>query len=892
MRILSKLGSFLWPGRAEREMEREMESHLAMLAENFRQQGLTEEDAQREARRAFGGVEQAKELHRDERSFQWLEDFLRDLRHGARALLRAPGFTLAAVSTLALGIGVHATLFTAYNAVALKPLPVSDPDSLVRVKRWFESSNHGDVQYAFSYQELEHLRAHAKGFSGAAGASWLTPVRDGDAAKALGQLVTSNYFEELGVGAAMGRTLGSSDTGAVIVVSHGYWQRRLNGDGNVIGRVVRLNQTPYTVIGVAPESFTGTSLIPQTPDFWAPVEEQPRLSPGKDWLRSREEARLQILARRKAGVRIGEAQAETDGLLRALTATYVEADKSHSFTLHPTRYYAEADDPRFAALVIALMATVGLVLAAACANLANMLLARGGERSREIGARLALGASRNRIARQLLTENLIIALAGSTAGLVLASWSGRLLWVALQQALRKFSGGAELAPIDLRPDWNVVVYGLAAAVAATLAFGLWPAVASTRMDVMSAIRGDAGASHVTAAGSRIRSLFIGAEVGVAALLLVCAGFLTRGLARSEDADPGFDARHALMVNVQFEGLTGAKFLARQQEFVEQLRKLPRIEAASVGTYPMMGTWTPPIQVGTEMSRTLAGCASEGYFEALGISLVRGRGFRQSDSAGAAIQPVVISQAAAQRFWPGGDPLGQRLRLDLNFRKQFSEYEVVGVAADVRFANLSRRDPARVYIPCQPGMAGILVRTSANPPSSGVPAIRQSVAANDPELLAGLSVLSIEDGPLGMQRSMATAFGVFALVLAGLALALSAAGIYGVIAYLVGRRTREIGVRMALGASAIQVLRGVLITALRPALIGMAVGLVMGAALTAAAQSTLSMPGSIDFFYGLPFYDPGTFAAVAGFLLAVALAASAAPTRRALRVDPMNALRQD
>jgi predicted permease len=897
---ISRIRGALLRRRMEQEFAGEIETHLSLLEDELVGRGMPRAQARLEARRQFGGVTQVRELHREGRGLAHLERSWTDLVYALRMMLRNPGFTAVAVATLALGIGVNTALFSAYNAVALKPWPVADPGRVVRLERWFESRNLGDAQYAFSYPEYLYLRGHAGEFASLVAAGWplraFAEWRGGAMADKLqGQLVSANYFAAMGVAARFGRTFFLDEDrvpggNPVVVLSYAAWQRRFDGNAGVVGQTVQLNGTAFTVIGIAPEAFTGTSIVPMTPDFWAPVSMQAQLAPGSHWLDSPDDQQLQILGRLKDGATFGRAQAEADLLIRQFGATHTERDKTVRLTIQHTAFFGNTDDPRFQAFVAGVMFIVGLVLLVACANIANLLLARTAGRQREISVRLAMGAGRARVIRQLLTESVALALAGGAAGLLLAAWCSRLLWVAIEQVITgPFAGTLKLG-IDLSPDVRVYGYALLLSMAAGILFGLWPALRATRPDLIAAMRDEGTGLGTGWTRSRLRGWLIGGQVAVSMLLLITAGLLARGLVRSRAADPGFDTRGLHLLTADF-GSNPARALARQRRLLERLRTSPGFSGVSVGGVPMLGTWTPPMVAEGIRGRTLASYAGEGYLQTMGIPLVRGRDFSRAEVEKSA--PVaVISEAAARRYWPAVDPLGQRFQLDLNFHGTMTEFEVIGIAKDVRYASLTRIDLAHVYLTPKPrDLQALLLRTRRDARLAQAD-VRAAVQAVDADLLPGLSVISIEAGPLWFQKIQAQAGADFAAVLATLALLLAGVGIYGVMAYLVSQRTREIGIRMALGAASGQVVRDVLSGGLRPVVVGMAVGIAGAAGASALLHSTLSFPGSADLLYGVSFYDPATFLGLSAFLLAVAAAASALPARRAVKVDPMVALRYD
>jgi predicted permease len=897
---ISRIRGTLLGRRMDDEFTSEIEAHLALLEDELVRSGMAPTMARLEARRQFGGVAQVQELHRDGRGLPHLERLWSDLSYAVRMMLRNPGFTVVAGATLALGIGVNTALFSAYNAVALKPWPVADPQRVVRLERWFESRNLGDGQYAFSYAEYRYLRDHANGFAQLVAAGWpilaIGEGRGGAVAEKLqGQLVSANYFTAMGVPTRFGRTFAENEDrvpagNPVIVLSYAGWQQRFHGDAAIVGQIVQLNGTAFTVIGIAPQSFTGTSVMPIVPDFWAPVSMQGQLAPGSNWLDAPDDHQLQILGRLKDGAPLRRAQAEADVLIHQFGATHTERDKTVRLILQHTSYFGNTDDPSFQAFVAGVMLIVGLVLLVACANIANLLLARTAGRQREIAVRLAMGAGRGRVIRQLLTESLVLALVGGAASLLLASWCSRVLWVAIESVITgPFGGNLKLA-IDLRPDVRVYAYALLLSTATGILFGLWPALRATRPDLISAMRDEGTGFGSGWTRSRLRSWLVGGQVAASMLLLITAGLLARGLVRSRVADPGFDMRGLYLLTGDF-GHDRAKSLARQRRVIERLRMAPDLSGVAVGGVPMLGTWTPPMVVDQIRGRTLASYAGEGYLETMGITLVRGRGFSKPE-VDKSVPVAVISEAAARHYWPASDPLGKRFQLDLDFRGTLSEFRVIGVAKDVRYASLTRIDLAHVYLPPKTGdFQAVLMRTRGDA-HQALADVHAAARAVDSDLLPSLSVIAIDAGPLVFQKMQVKVGAAFAAVLATLALLLAGVGIYGVMAYLVSQRTREIGIRMALGAAAGEVVRGVVISGLRPVFVGMALGIAAAAAASTLLHSTLSFPGSADLLYGVSFYDPATFLGLAAFLLAVAALASAIPARRAVNVDPTVALRYE
>jgi predicted permease len=621
---------------------------------------------------------------------------------------------------------------------------------------------------------------------------------------------------------------------------------------------------------------------PQTPDFWVPIAAQQMLAPGPDWRHDPDNASFVILGRLAPGMTQSEAQAESSVLMRRFGANRRERVRTTALTLQRLTYFGNTEDPRFQALAMGLMLLAGLVLLIACANLANMLLARGAARQREFAMRLALGASRRRLIRQLLTEGCLLSLPGGAAGLLFSSACIQMLSLTALGPYFVQSG------LSFAPDIRIFIYTLLLALAASIGFGLSPALQCSRPDLTTALKQEGAAFGGRLGRSRLRSILLAGQVAASMLLLITAGLLLRGMLRANDAQPGFDAHRVYLINAEF-GALPEKAAATERLLLARIAALPQAAAASQGGAPLSGTWTPPIFTGGLRARTLASYAGANYFETLGVPLVRGRSFTEADVQHSAAV-AVISENTARHFWPGEEPIGKRFKLDMHFTGTLKEFQVIGIIRDIRYANLSRTDPSHVYLPADPAQPGWLLVRFYGDPRAGTGALRSAVEGFDRGLLRSLYLTSIEDGPLHLQRLLAGLCALFAIVLAVLALILAASGIYGVMSYLVGRRVREIGVLIALGADGGDVLRSVVLQGLRPVMIGCVLGLAGAAAASRLIHTTLSFPGSEDFLYGLPYWDPATFVGLTVFLALIAVLASAVPARRALRVDPAVALR--
>jgi predicted permease len=885
--VLARLAGLLRLGRGGDAIDDEIRGHLEELERSYLRRGMAPDEARRAARLAFGNVALVREVYRSQRSLPSIESVLHDVRYATRLLARHPGFTLTAVLTLALGIGLNTTLFTAIDAVMFRPLPVRDGGRLVRFERWFASQRQGNGQYLFTEQEYQYLTDHraplvdlvAAGFPIVADTGGTEPVRV--------QTVSSNYFVALGMAPLSGRAFSPGDTGTSlgVVISYPFWQREYGRDPSVVGRAIRLNRATVTIAAVAPPTFIGTGNPPEVPDVWAPIELSRTIAPRGNALR------FQVLGYLPAGGTVAAASSAIALLVAPMGDAFPAEDATTAVTLERASFFGETNDPRFHQFVAALMTAVGLVLLIACANLANMLLARATGRHKEIAMRLALGASRPRVIRQLLTESLLLALLGGSAGLAFSLWGARMLWLGLVDTIQMFlfSQGALL--ISLTPDLRIFAYTVGVSVLAGFAFGLSPALRASKADLNAALKEEGTTAGRGVTRSWLRSLLVGAQVTVSMTLLLVAGLLLRGFDAARRAEPGYDAARIYVVLFPRPDDQAAA-AALEARVAERLSRVPQLASVAItDRIPMAGTWTPPVRVerpsGPFAARTLANRASAEYFSVLDVPIVRGRNFAHDERGDVAI----VSERGATLLWPGESPLGRTLTLDMDFRGRLRTFEVIGVARDVRTANLSRIDPSFVYIPVErKGGDNVLVRINGDS-AGALAAIRVALREIDPDLATRAQMLSVADGPMRFQRMTMTALTTVAATLAFVALALAVAGIYGVVSYLSAARRFEIGVRMALGARPLDALRLVMFDSLRPVAIGAALGLAGALALSAFVRSSLSLPGTPDVLFGVSAFDAPSFIGATALLAAVALAASAGPLLRSTRVDPVIALRQ-
>jgi predicted permease len=814
-----------------------------------------------------------------------MQTLAQDVRFACRLLVKSPGFTAVAVLTLALGIGVNTAIFTWMKALVLEPLPgVPRPGELVMLAG--QNRDGTGCCWGTSYPNYLDYQARARtvdilGYEIAS----VDLTVGGEPERVSGTIVTGNYFDVLGVKAALGRTFQpeeyrTPDTHAVVVISHALWQRRFGSDPDVVGRAVTLNNRPFTIVGVLPQGFR--SAMPGIAfDVFVPATLQAAVVPGSDRLHARGAAWLDLIGRLRPGATRDRAQAEMNVISRQIEQEHPGLFTQEGRTLG---VYTLTDAPLGVAsaaypVLLSLMAVVGLVLLVACANVANLLLARAAARQREMAVRLAMGARRGQLVRQLLTESLLLAGLAGGLGLLLAHWLGR--------AALGFLPSTDLTvSLNLDADARVLAFAATVAMATGVVFGLVPALQTSRVDLVTTLkaeRTDAGARRAW-----LRGALVAAQVALSLVALVTAGLFLRSLWAARALDPGFDTGPALMVSMDLfpNGYTAETGDALYRRILDGAAALPGATGATLVRRPPLssrgarGTGIDEVEGYTpgpnERMGTLYDTVGPDYFQMMGIPLVRGRGFSTRDDA-ASTPVVVVNQTMARTYWPGEDPLGRHLQIGDR------RLEVVGVARDVKYRSIDERARLYMYLPVyqryEPDET-LVVRT-AGEPTALVEPLRRLVAGLDPNL-ALFNVRTMAEhvnGALGSRRVAATGAVVFGL----LALALAMVGVYGVVSYTVTRRTHEIGVRVALGARPGDVFRMALVHGLRPAAVGAVIGL---AAAYAAARLLRGL------LYGVSPGDPATFAAVALLLALVAVAAAWVPARRAMRTDPVTALRYE
>ncbi|PYS88843.1 MAG: permease [Acidobacteria bacterium] len=835
-----------------------------------------------------------------------------DLRYGARTLWKSPGFLAVAVFSLALGIGANTSIFSFVNAVLLRQLPVADSARLVYVF----SGSRANPYNVSSYPDYVDYRDKNEVFSDLSAYSAINvSLNSKDQAEMVsGLIVTGNYFDTLGVRVGLGRTfLPEEDqtpgTHPVVIISHGLWQSHFAGDRALIGRQLLLNGQPFAIVGVAPPDFNGAE-AGRTNDLYVPMAMQAVVRPPRagysgelnpDLLARRGPKWLELLGRLKPGVTIQQAQANIATLAAQLAQAYPDVDGGQTAAVWPVSKGDPTERGTLLSVAGLLMAVVGLVLLIACANVANLLLARATSRRKEISIRLALGASRGQLVRQLLTESVLLALVGGAAGLLLAVW--------LIDAMQTYTPTGNFFPVEFvfRLDKVVLGFTLLLSVLTGLIFGLAPALQASNPDVIAALKDETallpGPRGAIARRFSLRNLLVVAQVALSLVLLISAGLFLRSLQQAQRIDPGFEPEHVLSMPLNINLLRYTK--AQGQEFyrqvLERVATLPGVESATL-------TRTPPLSGVSRQSTVLiagqggpdrtnssesTGTGSEdvnnnstltspvglNYFRTLNIPLLRGRDFNGQDRADTP-GVVIINETFAKRYFPNQDPLGGRVSLN---GAQGPWLEVVGLARDSKYLTLGEVPAPFLYQPLtqrhESGMV-LLVRTSGDP-ANYIATLRREVHALEPNLPLTTvrpmtELLSLSLFPARMGAVLLGGFGLLALILASV-------GLYGVMAYSVSRRTREIGIRMALGAQSGDVLRLVL----REAMTLVAVGILLG--LIAAFAVTRLLAG---FLYGISPTDPWAFIGIVILLAAVALIASLVPARRAAKIDPMVAFRYE
>ncbi|MGC2828070.1 MAG: ABC transporter permease [Candidatus Acidiferrum sp.] len=881
--LASRTRAWLSRGAVDKEFEQELEAHLDLLTDENVRRGMTPDEARRNARIRLGGTTQLRETNRELRGLPLLETFVQDARFALRMLRKNPGFTAIAVLTLALGIGANTAIFSVVDAVVLRPLPYPRPSQLVNV---FEARpQKGIPSTGASYPDLEDWREQNRAFSHLAGLVFhkLTLTGRGEPTVVNTIVVTSDLFLLLEVKALIGRTLLPDDfkrgAAATVVLSENLWRSRFGADQKIIGSSISLDHRSFTVVGIMPAGFR-SPFFSANDEIWIPIAQDPVFS---SFMSLRSARGFPVLGRLNPGVSLEQARAELNAVGAALAKEFPEADAGFSIRIEPLKQ-AIVGNAKVALLI--LLGAVGLVLMIACANIANLLLARATARAREMGIRSMLGAGRARIIRQLLTESGLLGLAGGIAGVLLAYWG--------VAALVSFLPAGLPQPHPIAVDGRVLAFALVLSIAAGLVFGMAPALLAADANLQSSLKKGAGRAGEGGGRQRARSFLAVAEISLAMVLVVAAGLLLRSFFALTSVNPGFSTRQVWKAEVslpQYEYSKPQQWTAFSDQLLERIHAQPGLQdsalavplpldAQGVASLPFTIVGNPPLPRGTIQNADSVS-VSPNYFHVMSIPLLRGRLFNRQDAMSAP-RVTLISEAMARRYFANENPIGRHLVFGHPFNGIASR-EIVGVVGDVRDAALHEAPQPMMYAPFTqaPFWGGELVVKSTLNPASIAAAIRQQVHDIDPNL----PVTDFESLSYAVQSTAAEPrFRTLLLGLFGLiALVLSAAGIFGVMSYSVSRRTHELGIRMALGATPAGILKMVLREGGRLAATGLAVGLVAALILTRFLRTML---------FEIKPADPLTFAAVAILLAFVALAACYIPARRAMRRDPLAALRYE
>jgi putative ABC transport system permease protein len=877
-------------------MRDELTEHLTLLTDEYLRAGHPPEAARRRARLRLGGGSAIAEAYRDEQRLGWLEELARDLRFGLRSLRRNPGFSAVAIATLALGMGANLAIFTLVNAVLIRALPYRDPGELTLVHLLVPGDDSPNERRPtiWSYPKYEVVRDGQQVFTATslfADREW-SLTKAGSPERLQGEIVEAPYFTLLGVDARVGRFFSADDdrvgSAPVAVISHGLWQRRFGAATQVLGRTLMLDGTSLTIVGVAPAGFRGLS---GRADVWRTFKPTEPAELKEPFSHS-----YNMIARRRTGVPIEQADAAVRALGAQIDAAFPVANAAGRTSVAAVRLEDERIDPLLRRAAFVLLGAVGLVLLIACVNLANLTLARGLTRQREVAIRLALGASRVRIARQLFTESLCLSIAGAVVGAIVATGAIRTATAVMPDVSALLDGPTggltRVGASRLGVDATVVLTTVVLAVVSALLFGLLPAWQATRRDLTSTMRPSIGGS--LSVGSRrvwFRHGLLVAEVALALVMLVSAGLMVKSLMRLAQTNLGFRPDHVLTFELALpsESYSAERSLLFIEQLLARLKGRPEVEGAAFShCAPVSGGCNGtrasfperPAQPNGRGPLVGVTWVSPGFFQALGVRLVQGRTFTDHDRQG---QPkvVVINEAAARQLWSGENPIGRRIGVGQGGFRDGAE--VIGVVADVRYRGVETPPGPDVYLPVlqSPRGFGVIFVRSRLSPAALAPMIRQDVASLDADL--PLSEFKTMKERYGDATWRTWTIGMLLSAFAGLALVLALVGVFAVLAQHVAQRAREIAVRIALGASPRDIQRLVLGRAIAIAASGVAAGL---------AGAWFASRLLTAFLYEVEPTDPAVLSAIALLLFVVTLVASVVPARRATNMDPLEAIRSE
>jgi predicted permease len=913
-RLFSRGGNFVTGRRGDRRLREELEEHFALQTEENLRAGMPPTEACRQAALKLGALEPIREQYHAEEGLPFVEKLLQDLRYALRQFRKSPGFALVAILSLALGIGANAAIFSLFDAILLRNLPVASPQQLVLLGRgrWVGSvDGMPDRSWdLFSYPFYREFKERNDAYSAVAA---INSIEFGTHASLDGgpmslshiDLVSGDFFDVLGVHAALGRTLTSNDdrapgSGPIAVASYGWWTRQ-GRTQSVLGRTVRIESTNYTIVGIAQRGFFGTT-VGQAPDFWIPLSMEKEISPGWNGLNDKDFQSLYLIARLKPNVSLAQAAVATNALFRQIIRSeYLGsnpspkdlANLSHAeIELTPAARGLSQLRLQMSLPLEILMAVVALVLLIACVNIASLLLARGVVRSREIAVRMALGAGRSRILAQLLTESALLAFAGATLGIALSWKAGALL-------LRLASGQAQSVPVDASPNIQVLLFAIILTACTTLLFGMIPALRAAKGGGMPSLQEGRGSVSAPMRSVLGRTLIV-AQISLSLVLLAGAGLFLHSLLRLTDVNTGFDQHNVLVFGLDeyAAGYNPDSHLTDLQHQIEDsVQTRPGVRAASFSMFTFNeGEWSDPVMV-RGVPRTpenshevLYNVVGEQYFATFGLPILAGREFNRQDNEHAP-QVAVINETMARRFFPGISPIGHRFGIG-NDPSHSGDIEIIGVVKDAKYVTLSEQPQMAAYFPWTQRLqyfSNFSVRYSGDP-GVVINEVRSAIAQVDPRVLvSNVSTLASQvDASIGSQQLIAQLSAFFSLA----ATLLVCIGVYGLMSYAVTRRTREIGVRIALGASRMSVkwmiLREILTLAGMGIFIGIPVAL-FGVNLVVKLQDPHLLSRVL---YGVNAFDPASVGTALSLMIIAATLAGLLPARRASRVDPMVALRDE
>jgi putative ABC transport system permease protein len=864
------------------ELDQDIRAHIEIETRDNIERGMTPDEAHYAALRKFGNVTRVQEEAREVWSLVWLEQMWQDVRYAARMLRKSPGFTAVAVLTLALGIGANTAIFSVVYAILLRPLPYADPGQLVVI---FQSKPQEQVPFTgINYVNFAECRAQSHAFAEMAAnqAHQLTLTGVGEPSVLTTTVVTPEIFSLLQAQPLLGRTFlpedGKRGAALVVILSENLWRSQFGSDPSLVGRSISLDKRSFTVVGIMPASFHSL-LLTAHEDIWIPLSQDPLFGP---WMSRLSGHWLRVIGRLKPGVSLAQAQAEMNTMSAAL-ANEDPADNA-GWQIRVVPLQEDIVGKSRPALLV-LLAAVGLVLLIACVNIANLLLSRASSRAREIALRIALGAGRKRIVRQLLTESTVLGLLGGIAGIVLAYWGVHALGSLLPADLPRVQ--------TIRVDGWVLGFALLLSFVASFIFGLAPSVFAADSSLQRGLKESAGHSGESGGQRSARGFLAATEIALATVLLVAAGLLMRSFTMLTSVNPGFNAEHVVKADIslpQFQYSTPQQWAAFSNALLDRIQVEPGLrDAAMVVPLPLdegnvnlafQIVGNPPLPPGVSVTADFSSVSPD-YFHLMEIPLLRGRVFGAQDSA-AAPRVTVISETMARQFFPNQDPLGKQLIFGFPPDGDAAR-EIVGVVGDVRDTSLSEMPGPMMYVPFAqaPFWGGQLVVRSTLGSSSVAASIRKVTHDIDKDLpVTDIATLpETLDASVAQPRFRTLLVGLFGLI----ALLLAAVGIFGVISYSVSRRSHEIGIRVALGATPANVLQLILGESAKLVLLGLALGVPAALALTRFLASLL---------FEVHPADPLTFIGVAALLSAVALIACYVPAKRAMRVDPMVALRYE